>query len=144
VRITAQLIKADDGTHIWTESYNRELRAIFAVQEEIAHASAASLQMPLGLKQGQTLISNRTNDLDAYQEYLRARALFRARSINDTVATLESVVARDPKFVPAWGLLANAYLLLPLYSSSLRCDPRASEDQPGKGGEGCTRGAPAE
>jgi TolB-like protein len=123
VRITAQLIKADDGTHVWTESYDRELRGVFALQEEIAQAIATSLQVPLGLKQGEALVWNRTTDLGAYQEYLRARALFRARSINDAIMVLESVVARDPKFAPAWGLLASAYVLAPYYGSILRRDP---------------------
>jgi len=55
VRITAQLIKADDGTHLWTESYDRELKGIFAVQEGIAQSIAAALRVPLGLKPGDML-----------------------------------------------------------------------------------------
>ena len=65
VRITAQLIRADDGTHLWTESYDRELKAIFVVQEEVARAIAASLQVPLGLKQGESLVSRRTGDTES-------------------------------------------------------------------------------
>ena len=53
VRITAQLIKADDGTHIWTENYDRELTDVFAIQEDIASAIAGALRMPLGLKPGE-------------------------------------------------------------------------------------------
>ena len=68
VRITAQLIRADNGSHLWTENYDRNLTDIFAVQEEIAQAIAASLQVPLGLKQGEHLVPNRTNDLDSYQQ----------------------------------------------------------------------------
>ena len=52
VRITAQLIRADDGTHLWTESYNRELKGVFAIQESIAKAIATSLRVPLGLQRG--------------------------------------------------------------------------------------------
>ena len=78
LRITAQLVKADDGTHLWTENYDRQLKGVFVVQEEIAQAIAGALQVPLGLKKGQSLVPNRTDDLDAYQEYLRARALSRA------------------------------------------------------------------
>jgi adenylate cyclase len=112
VRITAQLIKADDGTHIWTESYNRELRAVFAVQEDIAQAIAASLQMPLGLKQGEQLISNRSIGPESYQQFLRARALVRARGLEhltEGAALLEQVVARNPNYAPAWALLGFAY-----------------------------------
>ena len=109
VRITVQLIKAADGTHLWTESYDRKLTDIFAVQEDIATAIASALQVPLGLKQGQNLVSSRTGDLDAYQQYLRARALYRARQTDQAVTILKDVVARDPNYAPAWALLAFAY-----------------------------------
>jgi TolB-like protein len=122
VRITAQLIDSRNGTHLWAQNYDRDLSDVFATQDDIAKAIAGALDVPLGLNHGQTLVSNRTKDLDAYQEYLRARALFRARSINDAIVVLESVVARDPMFAPAWGLLANAHVLLPLYTSTLRRD----------------------
>jgi TolB-like protein/Tfp pilus assembly protein PilF len=124
LRITAQLIKADDGTHLWTESYDRELKGVFAVQEEIASAIAGALRVPLGLRQGEALVSNRTNDLDSYQQYLRARSLVRARAIGDAIKVLEPVVARDPSYAPAWGLLALAYALAPTFSSpGLRSAP---------------------
>jgi len=109
VRITAQLIKATDGTHLWTESYDRKLTDIFAVQESIATAIAGALQVPLGLKRGESLISNRTADTQSYQDYLRAVALFRARKIPEMETTLKAVVARDPGYAPAWALLAKAY-----------------------------------
>ena len=72
--------------------------------------------MPLGLKQGETLVSNRTNDAESYQQYLRAKALVRARGLKpltDAAALLEQVVARDPNYAPAWALLAQAYDLTP-------------------------------
>ena len=113
VRITAQLIKADDGTHIWTENYDRELTDVFAIQEDIATAIAGALRMPLGLKPGERLVSSRTADAESYQQYLRARALVRARALPDAIAILEPVVARDPNYAPAWALLAQAYDLTP-------------------------------
>jgi TolB-like protein len=60
VRVTAQLIKADDGTHIWTESYDRDLKHILAVQEDIAREIAGALKVSLNLKQGQSLTSSST------------------------------------------------------------------------------------
>ena len=84
MRITAQLIKADDGTHVWTESYDRELTDVFVVQEDIAPAIAGALRVPLGLQQGERLVSNRTDDVESYQQYLRARALYRARAIESS------------------------------------------------------------
>jgi len=81
VRITAQLIKANDATHLWTENYDRELKNVFTIQEDIATAIAASLRVPLGLKEGQSLVSNRAIDPDLYQAYLRAKARFRGRAL---------------------------------------------------------------
>jgi TolB-like protein/DNA-binding winged helix-turn-helix (wHTH) protein len=118
VRITAQLIKSADGTHLWTESYDRKLTDIFAVQEDIATAIAGALQVPLGLKPGQSLISNRTADTDSYQDYLRAKELYRARGFTNftqAITLLENVIARDPNYAPAWALLANVYVLMPAY-----------------------------
>src|SRR5262249_45369055 len=109
VRITAQLVQADNGANMWSESYDRQLTGVFAIQEEIAEAIAGALRVPLGLKQGEALVSNRTDDLDSYQQYLRARALYRARNINDAIDILERLIERDKSFAPAWGLLAEAY-----------------------------------
>jgi TolB-like protein len=118
VRITAQLVRSDTGAHLWTDSYDRELKDIFATQSDIAEAIAGALRVPLGLKQGDTLVSNRTNDLDSYQQYLRAKALVRARRLvagTDAIALLEQVVKHDPNYAPAWALLAQAYDLTPQY-----------------------------
>jgi tetratricopeptide (TPR) repeat protein len=125
VRITAQLIRSDDGTHLWTESYDRELKGVFAVQEEIATAIAASLRVPLGLKAGESLVSNRTSDTDSYQDYLRAKALVRGRGalepggpLTEAARLLEQVTARDPNYAPAWALLGYAYSLTPIYTAA--------------------------
>ena len=120
LRITAQLIKADDGTHLWTESYDRELKGVFAVQEDIATAIAGALQVPLGLKQGETLVSNRTSDLVSYEQYLRARALVRARAPDKAIAILEPLVVRDSGFAPAWAMLARAYRSLVTYDPVIK------------------------
>jgi TolB-like protein len=108
VRITAQLVEADNGVGVWTDSYDRELKDIFETQSDIAQAIAGALRVPLGLQQGERLVSNRTNDLESYQQYLRARALYRARANDEATAVLKPLVVRDPKYAPAWALLASA------------------------------------
>jgi adenylate cyclase len=120
LRITAQLIRADNGTHIWTENYDRELNDVFAVQEDIATAIASALRVPLGLQQGETLVRDRTNDLESYEQYLRAKALYRARTLPEAIKLLESVVARDPGFAPAWGLLAQVDVVAVNFSMEVR------------------------
>jgi TolB-like protein len=121
LRITAQLIHARDGVHLWSESYDRQLTDIFAIQEDIARAIAAALRGPLGLEPGERLVPNRTADLESYQQYLVARGLYRARGVGlaQAIATLEPLVARDPGFAPAWALLARCYSLVPLHSPVL-------------------------
>ncbi|HEV2669300.1 MAG TPA: hypothetical protein VG324_30560 [Blastocatellia bacterium] len=127
VRITAQLVQADNGVGVWTDSYDRELNDVFAVQEDIAQAIAASLQVPLGLRQGESLIPSRAANLESYQDYLRAKALVRARGprepggpLTEATALLEQVVARDPNYAPGWAVLAQAYGLAATYSPAIR------------------------
>ena len=111
VRITAQLINAGSGASIWTDSYDRQLTDVFAIQEDIATAIAGALRMPLGLKQGQSLVHG-TQNLSTYQAYLQAKAWYRERASplsGPFLQTLESAVARDPGFAPAWAVLADAY-----------------------------------
>jgi TolB-like protein len=106
VRITAQLIKADDATHVWAETFDRELTDIFAIQEDIATAIAGALRMPLGLKAGETLVSLRPKDEQTYELFLRGRTAFRTRRIPEALGLLEQVVARDPNFAAGWRFLA--------------------------------------
>jgi adenylate cyclase len=124
VRITAQLIRASDDFHVWTDSYDRELKDVFAVQEDVARAIAASLQVPLGLKQGETLVSNRNIDPQSYQQYLLARSLVRARSVDQALMLLDPVTGQHPDYAPASALLADAKYLQAAYISPwLRSGP---------------------
>jgi TolB-like protein/cytochrome c-type biogenesis protein CcmH/NrfG len=121
LRISVQLVRASDGRTIWANSYDRELKDVFAVQEDIARSIAASLNMQLGLAPGENLVSDRSIDSETYQQYLRARGLVRARLADQAVTVLEEVVARDPNYAPAWALLPEAYLLGSAYDAvSLR------------------------
>jgi len=115
VRITAQLIETRNGLQLWSETYDRQLTDIFAIQEDIAQSIAASLRVPLGLAKGDTLVRDRTKDTESYDRYLRARALLRTRGqepITDAIALLEQVVARDPGFAASRALLAQAYVVM--------------------------------
>ena len=123
VRITAQLVRAADDSHLWAENYDRDLIDVFAIQEDIAKAIAASLRVPLGLAQGDTLVRNRTKDLESYDQYLRAKALERTeglKPLTDAIALLEQVVARDPGFAPGWALLADSYAFTPALTPEVR------------------------
>jgi TolB-like protein len=114
VRITVQLIKAADGTHVWSENYDRQLTDIFAIQEEIARSIATSFNMRLGVAPGQNLVSDRPKDQETYELYLRGVAALRTRSRQE-LELLEQVVARDPNYAPGWAKLGEARREMALY-----------------------------
>jgi TolB-like protein len=104
LRITAQLIRADNGYHIWSETYDRHIDDIFKIQDDIASAVVTALKSSLIGK----MVSNTagTKNADAYALYLRARALDnRSRSKEDSdiaAEYLRKAAAIDPAFVGAW------------------------------------------
>jgi TolB-like protein len=106
VRITAQLINVESGFHLWSETYDRQLDNIFAVQEEIALAIAGVLVGELGI--GVQSVPNRTVNMQAYDIYLQGRALLRDRDYN-AVDVFQKVTKLDPEFAPAWAALAMSY-----------------------------------
>ena len=106
VRITAQLIKVDDGFHLWSETFDRTIDNIFIVQEEIASAIATVLTGELGL--GVVTVPNKTRNMEAYDIYLQGRALIRDRSL-EAIEVLKKATETDPDFAPAWAALALAY-----------------------------------
>jgi transcriptional activator of cad operon len=118
VRVTAQLVRADDGFQVWSQSYDRELRDIFEVQDDIATDIATALQISLA---GGPLSRERggTRNLDAYQIYLRARSSVTADSTTITIKSaqrmLRQAIKLDPKFGLAWAQLAS--LSVPLVNN---------------------------
>ena len=119
LRITAQLVDADDAFHLWSETYDRTLDDVFAVQTEIAESIAGALEVSLGLGAEEALITP-TSDLDAYDLYLAAQARMRQRreGVEEAVRLYSAAVARDSGWAPAWAGLAQAVALLPYYSGS--------------------------
>ncbi len=117
VRITAQLIKAADGFHVWSETYDRDLKDIFAVQDEIAGRIAKTLSAKLGLARPSAVTTN----LKAYNLYLQARANLAKRvyaNLELARQQFESALALDPDYSPARAGLATTYSLLPSYARS--------------------------
>ncbi|WP_395075816.1 tetratricopeptide repeat protein [Hyphococcus sp.] len=118
LRITAQLIRSSDGFHLWSETYDREMTDIFNIQDDIAKAVAKELALSLGLKPGQTLVTDRTDDVVAYEKYLKAKQLILARgldNLNAALLLLNEATARDPNFAPAWASIAAAYAVYEAY-----------------------------
>ncbi|MBP7417623.1 MAG: hypothetical protein KA911_03385 [Xanthomonadales bacterium] len=107
VRVTAQLIRVADGFHIWSETYDRELKGVFALQDEIARRIAEQLQGSLDVD---AVPAARAGiDPVAYDAYLKARLMYRARkNLPQVIALLEDAVARAPEFASAWASLSLA------------------------------------
>ncbi len=108
VRITAQLISAADGSHLWSETYARPWANIFDIQSEISAEIAEALKVPLGLDGAADLVS--PTDLDAYDLYLAGRARLRERgeSLPEAIRLFEAVIARDSTWARGWAGLAEA------------------------------------
>ena len=120
VRVTAQLINVADGYHLWSERFDRDLEDIFEVQDEIARAIADKLQVTLGRREQKRLVESQTENPEAYQSYVKGRALILKRGMDSwrALEAFRSAVDLDPEYAQAWASLADAYSVLG-YSSML-------------------------
>ena len=119
VRITAQLIDAETGFHAWSQTYDRELKDIFAIQDEIARAIADELQVKLGPAHVDGAPRPDTISLEAYDAYLKGLPLLRERGTDNLIEAerlFRAALALDPRFAKAWAGLAMTLTLLPEYS----------------------------
>jgi TolB-like protein len=117
LRITAQLVNAADGYHLWSERYDREMKDVFDVQDEIARAIVERLKVTLEGAQEEPLVRPATRNLEAYQMYLKGRVLLyhRGSAISRALACFERAVALDCEYALAWAGLADSYLVLGFY-----------------------------
>ena len=108
VRITAQLVRVADGFHIWSETYDRKLEKVFALQEEIARRIGDALKISLGVSA--PVAARAPIDPEAYDEYLKGRALLRQRhDLPAAIAHLKAAVAKAPEFAAGWSSLSLTY-----------------------------------
>ncbi len=124
VRITAELIDVSTDRHLWAETYERELRDIFAIQDEIAHAIVTALTVALGAGEAvaMTPAPRQTENLEAFELYLQGKHLWRQRNadaLKESVARLERVIEIDPEFAQAYAVLAAAYYVMPGYVDNM-------------------------
>jgi TolB-like protein len=114
VRITAQLIQVDDGFHLWSDTYDRELTDIFAIQDEIATAILVQLKAHL-LDGEQAVVTTARADSQAYELYLLAKQRMYERTgptIQSAAELLDRAIAIDPEYAPAYAQRGIATLLL--------------------------------
>jgi hypothetical protein len=120
VRVTAQLIQASDGFHLWSETYDGDLSDVFALQERIARAITDQLKVVLEGGQAERLVQTGTTNAEAYALYLQASATFNRRDgthFPDAAAQLEQALKLDPAFARAYGRAASLYVVMPVYTA---------------------------
>jgi len=109
IRVTAQLIDARSDTHLWSQTYDRDLGDIFAIQDEIAGAIVEQLKLALVTP----LTSHSETDPETYDLYLRAQHAFRTRTPEGNAEAqqlLQRALVLDSNYAPAWSALGQAYL----------------------------------
>jgi len=115
VRVSAELTSATDGVVLWSDTYERAVKDVFAVQDDIAHAIVGALSLRLaGNIATSTAAQRGTNDLEAYDLYLRGLHLFRRRGpgVADARVMFERAIARDTTFARAYAALAPSLIAL--------------------------------
>jgi TolB-like protein/Tfp pilus assembly protein PilF len=118
LRVTAQLIDVADGFHLWSETYERELQDVFAIQDEIARAIVGALKVKLLGAQEMSLVQPPTVDVDAYALYLKGRFYWNKRTeagLRKGAELFEQAIARDPTYVLAHVGLADSFGVLGYY-----------------------------
>ncbi len=113
--IGVQLIDAQNGYHLWSERFDRELEDIFAIQDEIAHSVLSALGLSLTQREERRLVKPSTTNVQAYEFYLRGRKFFQKwtrQSIEFARQMFEQAIELDPNFAAAWAGLATAHLHL--------------------------------
>jgi adenylate cyclase len=109
VRITAQLIEARGGAHLWADRFDGSLEDVFELQEQVAISVAGVIEPALQAAESARSAHRPTSDLTAYDLYLRAYAMYSAshqRQMRQALALLEEAITRDPQFGPALGFAA--------------------------------------
>jgi non-specific serine/threonine protein kinase len=119
LRITVQLIEAARGFHLWSESFDRELRDVFAIQQEIAHNVVRSLQVTLSPQEKGALAEVPTSQVQAYDYYLRGRSFYYRYGRHDIEFALQlfsRAIELDPEYALAHAGLADCWSYIYLYS----------------------------
>ena len=121
VRITAKLVDARSGYHIWSGSYERQLTDIFALQDELAQSLVSALRIQLGVRAPGTLIKEQTQIPEAYNAFIRGRSILGwglPENPAKSISYFEQAVAADPNYAPAWGYLSWAYSSTPIWQQT--------------------------
>ena len=134
VRVTAQLIDVASDTHLWSETYERKLDDVFAIQADIAGHIARALQIVLGADDLASIGQAPTADIESWQRFLQARYKLRNRKaaadLDEALALVDAAIERDPDFARAHSLRALILLLRPTWQEGLVTFEAQRSNQP--------------
>ncbi|HJR52415.1 MAG TPA: tetratricopeptide repeat protein, partial [Gemmatimonadota bacterium] len=115
VRITGQLIGAADGYHLWSETYDRQLEDIFAIQDDIAQSIVTALKATLAVDEGEKLVTDTTDNLEAYTLYLKARFQYHKyteASLRRSLELYTEALAESANYARAWAGIGDTWMRL--------------------------------
>jgi adenylate cyclase len=115
VRITGQLIGAQDGYHLWSETYDRQLEDIFAIQDDIAQAIVTALKATLAVDEGEKLVTATTDNMEAYTLYLKGRFQYNKyteASLRRSLELYAEALEESPDYARAWAGIADSWMRL--------------------------------
>jgi adenylate cyclase len=140
VRITAQLIDASTGGHLWAERFDRDLNDIFAVQDDVTTHIVAALALNLSRGDRQSIVAERTDNQEAHDCFLRGRELwwaFSSEANREAEALLRRAAELDPRFAPAFAFLATT--LANKYSNGWSASPADALEEAEKAAQQAVR-----
>jgi len=118
LRVTAQLVSAEEGYHLWSETYERQLEDVFAIQDEISRAIVDTLRPTLLGEEEPTLVSASTENPEAYDWYLRGRYHWDQRyevGLETALKYFQQAVEIDPEYALAYRGIADCYTILGVF-----------------------------
>jgi TolB-like protein/Tfp pilus assembly protein PilF len=119
IRVTAQLVNVADGYHVWTESFDRDVSNVIAVQDEIARRIAERLRVEIGSETSAAMSQRRAVNPEAHVLYLQARHAWNKRTradIEQAIQLFRRAIDKDPAYADAHAGLAASYVILPGYA----------------------------
>lgn len=120
IRVTAQLIKVEDGYHLWSEQYNRELDDVFAIQDEISQSIVQALRIKINPEEELTRKKAPTRSMEAYKLYLQGRAMsyMSADVFHSAIEHFSKAIEIDPDYALAYAGLADTLSTKYMYGGS--------------------------
>jgi serine/threonine protein kinase/Tfp pilus assembly protein PilF len=118
LRIVAQIVSVTDGYHIWAGQFDREISDVFSIQEEIAQNIVEVMEVELSENEKRALETSPTDDIDAYDFYLRGRNFFyqsKRASMDQAIEMFERAIQEDPGYALAYAGMADCYSYLYMY-----------------------------